>query len=347
MPNVAAVVAKYEAAAAAEPAPEGTPGTPPSAGASGAGSASADASSSPEQHAGDASPAEAPNETHAVLEAKLAADRNRRLTKAERKAVKAEAARQAEITRQLEADRKEAEEAKTKWANIGKDPKASWLDTIKAAGKEPRQVYEEMRAEAMKAGTPEARIEALEAAFDARIKGLEKELADEREGTRKREQTEQTNRERQEFTQDFQREIADDRFGSLLIDYEPPQLFRLADQLRANPGYLMQQARALGVNLTADDGTFNMTDILSVMKASADAYHEGRQRRSQSAAPQSSTAAPTQAPEATKPTVNGTQRKAGSTISNDLAASRATEEAARLKGMTRRQRVEYLARKHG
>lgn len=350
MPNVADVIAKYEAAdaaqsAGAEPAPEASPGAPlPEGASSGAGSASVDATTDGSSKPAPESPAEATN--HDVLEAKLKADRNRRQSKVEKHRIRLERERQEQITQKLEADRKEAEAAKAKWSTLGKDK--PWIEALREAGRDPAEVFKEMQSEALKAGTPEAKIEALQKAWDLRHETLAKELAEERQARAKERADAAAEREAAMVVSDFKQAVVDERFGSLLDEYDPPQLFQFADTLRQRPAYLMQQARELGVNLTSSDGSYNMMDILSVMKASADRVQARReQRRTQRAAPQTSTADPKQSPEVSKPTVNGTaERKAGNTIGNDLAASRASE-AEQLKNMTREQRSKYLQRKHG
>lgn len=349
MPNVEAVTAKLEAAdaaaAGAEPAPDANAVAPQHGDASGAGSVPADATGGTGGQSG-AGPSPAGATTHDVLEAKLAADRNRRLTKGEKRAARLEREKQQQITAKLEADQKEAAASKEQWKNLGKGK--SWLETLKEAGRDPRQVFEEMRTEALKAGTPEARIEAMEKAVLQFQESTEKALKEERDERQREREAAQRERQQAIFVDDFRQGIARPEFAPLLDEYEPPQLLRFCEQLRQTPDYLMQEAKKLGVRLTGDDGTFNMIDILSVMKASVDAVIARReQRRTQSAAPPSSTAAPTQAPAATKPTVNGTAaRTAGNTIGNDLAASRASE-AEQLKGMTREQRSKYLQRKYG
>lgn len=339
---VNAVIAKHDAPAGADSAPDAT-GAPP-AGAPGAESAPADVDvADPAQPAAGEPASPGATIDHDVLRAKLEIDRNRRRAKAVRKQQEAEA----EAAKKA---REEAEAEKTKWTGIGKNQ--TWLEAVKAAGHDPRKAFEEMQAEARRAGTPEAQLEAATKAFEAKLAQLEAEkiapLQKQLEEERAEKEALRQQASEQRFVNDFQRGLGDDRFKDLLVEYDPPDLFRIATGLRDDPARLFQAAKSLGVRLTGDDGTFSMVDILSVMRATQVAHETRKQRRIQSAAPQTSQAGQQQPPQA-KPPVNGTvERNAGSptTIGNDLAASTASE-ADKLKGMTRNQRVAYLERKYG
>lgn len=339
MPNVAAVVAKFEAADA-ESAPEASPGAPPPGGETPSGADSASAGLNVTPTGGEGTDPE--TAVHQELEAKLQADRDRRGTKAERRAARLARERAEALAKQAEDDRKAAADEREKAKGM------SWLDRAKADKRDPREVFEEMRAEALKAGTPEAKIEAMEKAWGARMESLEKALEEERSGRKTERETATAHQEHAAFVADFQQGIADDKYATLHEEYDPPELFRVVQTLKGNPAYLRKQAKDLGVALTFDDGSFTMMDILSVMKATQDRHRtKQEQRRTQGAAPHTSPAGLQQPPAATKPTVNGTAaRNAGNTISNDLAASRATE-AEQLKSMTREQRSKHLQRKYG
>lgn len=342
---VASVIAKHDAPADAEPVPDAS--SAPPAGVSETGSAAADVGASPEGSGpGEgalASPAATNQLDHDVLRAKLEHDRQVQRAKKLRR-------QQAQETSAAEKARKEAEAEAAKWKNLGKDK--SFLETIKEAGHDPREVFEAMRAEALKAGTPEAQIESLSKAFEAKLaaaleehvnplKKTIEEITADRDALRRQ-------NEQQGFANSFQQQLAVEKYKPLLEEYEPAELFRLASGLAGNPSRLHDAAKALNVPLTSNDGYFNMVDIFNVMHATQ-AAHQAKiqQRRNQSAAPQTSQGDPKQPPQM-KPPVNGTVERsnAATTIGNDLAASR-TSEADQLKGMTRQQRVAFLAKKYG
>lgn len=336
MPNVEAVIAKHNASPTAESAPEAS--SAPPAGTSGADSAVADV----EAAGGNQSPASptatnAASPDHDQLRAKLAHDRKLRSAK--------QLKREAKVDREAAAAaRKAAEDDAAHWKSLGKDK--SWLDAVKASGRDPREVYAEMQKEALKAGTPDAQIEAA----NARIAALEKKISDDAETTKKaneeRSKKESATAQQRAFATDFQRGMGDPRFAPLLEEYEPAQLFAVADSLRSDPRRLFTQAGSLSLSLTHDDGTYTMLDILNVMRATQAAHHEGMQRRKTNAASQSSTAAPKQAP-AARPPVNGTVAREADpvTITNDLADSNASareQREAKLRKMTREERRTFL-----
>ena len=339
---VNAVIAKHEAPAGAEPAPDAT--VAPPGGASGVGSAPADVdASAPAQPAGDASASPgAPTIDHEVLQAKLAHDRRLR----QAKALKRKAREESEAA---EKARKEAEEAQKKWTGIGKDK--TWLEAVKEAGHDPRKAFAEMQAEARRAGTPEAQMEAMGKAWEAKLAQWETEKLQPlqktlEEITAERDQLRKQTAE-QGFESELQRGLSLERYQPLLEEYDPPQLLGYAKMFRDDEVKFFTTAKAHNVPLTSADGSFTMIDILNVLHAVQSA-HQARvqQRRSQSAAPHTSQAGQPQPPQA-KPPVNGTvERNAGTTtIGNDLATSTATE-ADQLKGMTRQQRVAFLERKY-
>lgn len=342
--NVDAIAAKYNAPAEAEAAAD-SPSAPP-AGVSTAASASVDV-----EAPGNGSPAspEAPNTEpkldHAELQAKLAHDRKLRSAKELKKKTKAELDAAAK-------DRAEAADLLAKAKSIGKDQK--WLDHIRSLGRDPREVWEEMRQEALKAGTPDAKIDVLTKQLEEeraeRLK-LEKKLEDdkkaiEEERARAEQEREKADEDRR-FVGDIKRAIAEPQFASLLEEYEPEQLEDMAQGFRREPWRLKLHAQKLGVRLTNPDEGFNMLDIFNVMHAAQTAHRERMQRRTQSAASQTSVGAPPQAPAAT-PTVNGTaERKAAppTTIGNALASERAAEVEA-LSKMTKEQKRAYLEKKY-
>ncbi|HET9045097.1 MAG TPA: hypothetical protein VFN70_18205 [Burkholderiales bacterium] len=316
-----------------------------------AGSAPADVEVSAgngETPASPGAPTSAPALNHDELRAKLARDKK----VSEAKRIKREAREAAERTRkEAEADRAKAAEERAKWATLGKDE--TWIAKIKAAGQDPLKVYEEFRAEALKAGTPDAKIDALSqqlAEEKAAREKLEKELAD-KEAAAKEERERlaaerEQHEENQRFSSDIQRALKETTYAPLLEEYEPEQLENMAEGFRREPARLFKHAKALGVRLTSDDGQFTMLDIFNTMLAAQTAHRERMQRRTQSAAPHTS-ATPEQGSSA-KPTVNGTaERKAGTptTLGNALASDRAAEKAL-LATMSKPERVKYLEKKY-
>jgi hypothetical protein len=349
MPDLAKVQAvESKLVAEPAPAPEKPAAAPPDGGASGSGSApvapgEGAALSGPDDPGSP--PREAPID-HARLRAKLEADRERRAHAARRKQAEEDAAA-------AKKAREEAEAEKAKWSNVGKGK--SYLDTIKELGHDPAKTYEEMRTEALKAGTPEARMEAMERAFEAKIaaerterEALAKQLEDERKATAEAQKAERARASSQAFASDFERGLRDPKFESLTEEYEPAQLFRIVHSLRANPAHLFERAEDLRVNLTHDDGSFTMSDILSVMKATQERHHARleEQRRKKTAAAQPSPAGK-QPPAATKPpTVNGTaERNAGASLGNQLAATRAADPSPRKE--SKEERLARLGAKYG
>ena len=316
------VIARVEAAGA-EPADEAAGGTLQENGASAADSAPADASTpsdldtAPGGEAEPASPGATNAPSESELRAKLERDREKRALAAERK-------RAREDREAAEAARKEAEAVREKWAKLGKD--GSILERVKEAGANPREVFEQMRDEALKAGTPEARIEAIEKAYAARFEAMEAQLKAERDA-REQARMAATEAERERiFDGQFGRAVQHEAFAPLLEEYDPEDLYPIVRQMRDNPDVLFDAAERLGVDLGIDltdpEAQYNIGHIFQVLTAQQAAHQAKRQRRTKRAAPtESQSEQPT---EAKRPTVNGTEaRNAGSTIGNDLAASSA------------------------
>lgn len=320
--ELANVIARVEAAGA-EPSTEAAGEASQTDGAASAeGSASADAGTlaapdgAPTDPAASA-PAEAPtNAPDAdVLRAKLERDRARREAKEETRRARKE-------RETAESLRKEAEAVRDKWAKLGKGE--SILETLKEAGRDPREVFEAMKEEALKAGTPEAQIAKIQKAYDGELASLRAELkalADAREQERQQAAAQASEHA---FQNDFQKALSVSAFAPLLQEYEPAELLPLAKAMRDDPDTLFAHAERLGVDLGIDltdpDAEFNMGHIFTVLRAQQAAHEAKKQRRIQSAAPHQSP--PAQPAEAKKPTVNGAEaRKAGTTIGNDLAAS--------------------------
>jgi hypothetical protein len=323
MSRIQEVIARVEAAGA-EPSTEAAGEASQTDGAASAeGSASADVSTpaapdaAPSEPAVSTSPEAPTTPTEDELQAKLAKDRERRRVKELERQAKSES----EARRRLEQQLKERDERdaarKTK----------PWLERIREDGEDPRKAFEEMKAEALKAGTPEAQIEAMTKAFDAKISTLEATLKAEREERQRERENIQKQQAAHAFRSDFDRALKIEHFQPLLDEYpDPEDMFPIVEHLKDNPAVLFGHAERLGVDLGLDltdpDVEFNMLHILQVMRAQQDAHNAKRAAAKQKAAPPQSQ--PAQPAEAKKPTVNGAEvRKAGTTIGNDLAASSA------------------------
>lgn len=375
MPDLAkieAVAAKLGPSEGAESASE-TAAAPPAGGPSGAGSAPADGGASPTQSGEtalkDPSPG-APN-TASEIERKLAADRARRAEKARRRQADEDATAAKKAREEAEQAKKDAEAERAKFANLGKG--RPFLETIRELGLDPRQTFEAMREEALKAGTPEARFEAMEKAWGARFESMDAALKSEREAREnerkereaERSREQQTNAERG-FQHAFEKGISDSRYESLLEEYPAEHLFGIVKTQRDNPEAFLAHARATGVrlqweehaaarmaageDLTDEEPTFTMLDILNVLKATQDRHFARleEQRRKKQAASQTAPEAPAKkAPVATRPTVNGTaERNAGSSLGNNIAATTAAGEAPKPRA-SREEKVKRLGEKYG
>lgn len=321
---IADVIARVESAGA-EPSVEAAGEASQTDGeASAEGSASADVT---QDQGTDAAPGEpsastSPEATNAPdeseLRAKLERDRERREAKAAIRKAKEEAAARARLEKELADERAKRESLKGK----------PWLERLKEEGEDPRKVFEAMRDEALKAGTPEARIEAMEKAYQARLDAIEAQVKSERDAREQERQAFARERAERAFERDFSEALKIHGVQPLLDEYEPEDLLPIVRALRDDPDALHAHAERLGVDLGVDltdpDAQFNILHIFQVLRAQHDAHHAKRQRRTQQAAPQTSQPG-TQPAEAKKPTVNGTEaRNAGTTLSNDLAASAAS-----------------------
>ena len=315
------VIARVEAAGA-EPSDEAAGEASQENGAASAeGSASAadatlqGADGAPAEPPPDA-PAEATNAPdESELQAKLERDRERREARSAIRRAKEESAARAKLEREL-ADERAKREA---WQ------KKPWKERLLEDGADPRKVFEEMRDEALKAGTPEARMEAMEKAYQARAEAVEAKLAEIEKAREDEQKTIATERAERAFERDFTEAIKIPGVAPLLEEYEPEDLLPIVRTLRDDPETLFAHAERLGVDLGFDltdpDASYNIIHIFQVLRAQHDAHHAKRQRLRQSAEPHTSQSG-SQPTEAKKPTVNGTEaRNAGTTVSNDLAAS--------------------------
>lgn len=328
--NIAARVQALSATVATEPsaepsagagsASESTDTAPPAVEASGAESApAADAEAAPDVQ----------KTRHELLAEKLAAVREKR--RADRYGERAR--REASAA---ETDRKVAAEERAKYEGL---KNGTFLETIKALGKDPRVVFEEMKHEAIEAGTPEAQVRRMQEQFNVQLHEAVEPLKQTVEELRK-ERDELRAREAGLRVQgDFQRVVADEDFLPLRVEYDDERLFAIADNLRQHPDNLIAHARRLQVRLTRDDGRFTMRDILNVLKAQQDEHERGKQERGAKLRP-----AQQQAAQATadSKTVNGTtDRRIGNPLGNNLASERASGASSKPR-LTRNERIQKL-----
>lgn len=372
MPDIAkieAVAAKLGPSEGAEPAPENDAAATPAGVASGSGSAPADGGSPPPQggEAGPAGPSPGATISAEEIERKLAADRERRAERARKRQADEDAAAAKKAREEAEQAKKDAAEQAEKWR------KMPWRERALAEGRNPLEVFNEMREEALKANTPEARFEAMEKAWQERHEALAAELKAEREAreNERKERDEEakkaqkTHSERA-FQHDFERTVMDQKYESLRDEYDAPQLFQIVQVQRDNPDKFLEHAKSLGVrlqweevaaarlaageDLTDEDPTFTMVDILNVLKAVQDRHFKRleEQRRKKQAAPQTAPEAPAKkAPVAKQTTVNGTaERNAGSSLGNNIAATTAAGAPTDTR-KSREQKVKELGEKYG
>lgn len=321
MSRIQEVIARVEAAGA-EPSDEAAGEASQTDGAASAeGSASADvatqeAAGAPTESSASTSP-EAPTTApdEGDLRAKLERDRERREAKQAKRRLADEESARKRLEQQLkERDERDAAR-KTK----------PWLERIKEDGEDPRKVFEEFKAEAIKAGTPEAQLEAFTKAYEAKLAKVEAKLAESEKAREQREQAIAKAEADRAFQGDFHRALKIPDFAPLLEEYpDPDDIYPLVKHFGEHPDQLFAQADRLGVDLGLDltdpDVEFNMLHIFQVLRAQQDAHNAKKQRLTKRAEPPPSQ--PAQPAEAKKPTVNGAEaRKAGTTIGNDLAAS--------------------------
>lgn len=278
-------------------------------------------------------------EQRAAIEAKLAAQREKRQAAEERK--KAEEAR-----KEAEKIKSEALTEKQKYDAL---KTGTFKQTLEALGRNPREVFEEMQREAIEADTPEAKIREMRAQFEQQIGEKLKPLTEtvealKAENERLKNQAKQRAQAHYEeqLVGAFKQEIVGDDFKSLRIEYGDQGVFEYVDYFDRNPQEFYEAAREYKVPLTDPSKGFTMREILLVLKAAQDAHETGKKSREAELAPPPAPAAPS-APKKT-PTVNGTaeRRNAGQTIGEDLAGERASP-APRLSRAERvRQEIERL-----
>ena len=252
-----------------------------------------------------------------------------------------------QLRAQADADAKAAAAERAKWESLGKD--GSYLDGLKALGKDPRAEFERLKDEAIAAGTPEAMIAQMERKFEQRLSELVEPLKKTVETLTEREQRLAAAARERDTADAVKGDYADavKKAGATyddLLDAEGEEkVLGAARALIESPESFHEYRRRYNVRLTGAGGRYNMTDILNVL-AAAQAEHDGgrAKRRAARTAANPSDAAPATAAPTETPTVNGTAapRNAGTaTIGNDLATARAAEGTFKPTGKTAAQRI--------
>lgn len=270
-----------------------------------------------------------PAAKHTLLEEKLAAVRE------QRRGVRAEAERARREREAAEADRKAAAEERAKYDGL---KNGTFLETMKALGHDPRQAFEEMKQEAIEAGTPEAQLRRMQENFDRQLKAAVEPLQKSVEDLKKERDDLQKNQFAMAVQADFSRAVEDEAFVDLRIEYDDQQLFAIADQLREAPARFHALRKQLQVPLTREDGKFTMRDILQVLKAKQAEHERGKQARSAKLRP-AVTQQAAQAP-ADSRAVNGTTDRRNP-LGNNLAADRASTTSSAPRP-TRQQKIQKL-----
>lgn len=236
-----------------------------------------------------------------------------------------------------EADRAAAAEERKKFEAL---KRGSFRDALIEMGRDPREAFEEMAAEAKEAGTPEGQLKAMRAQFEREMRStvepLQKqieELRAAREADAKALEEQRAHAREAQFQSDFARVLREPEFQPLLIEYEPETLLHVARSLRNEPDRLFGHARRLNVNLTGEQGRFTMLDILRTLVAQQ-AEHE-KSREARRARYQAATPGPQTDHGSTART-----NAATSALGNSAASSRTTD--ASKPRLTRRQRVQRL-----
>lgn len=332
-------------------APDASAGAPPPGNASSSESASGATQATAPSKDGAAVASTAPDAStveHDLLKEKLAKVREERQARRLGESAKAHRERAQREADAAKEDRAAAAKERATWEGL---KNGTFMDGVKAMGRDPRVVFAEVQAEALKAGTPEAQIARMQSEFERQLAEMVtntveplKKTIEELTEERKVHAAEAAHRA---FASDFHRHVEDPAYESLRDEYPDDRLLDIADGMRANPRHFYAQAARLRVKLQDPASGFNMRDILQVLKAAQDEHETGKTtRRTARTATNPSTAAQ-QAPTA-NPTVNGTaeRRNAGATtIGNDLASSRASDAGPQLRGTTPGARIRERVRK--
>jgi len=253
---------------------------------------------------------------HALLEEKLAEARERRKAQRLRETASAE-------KKQAEADRAAAAQERSTWESL---KKGNFKDAIKAMGRDPRQVFDEMQEEARTAGTPEAQLASMRELFEKQIADVTEPLKKTIEEMKTERATLLAREEGARFNGEFARAIQDPAYLALREEYDDGALLTFAHNVKKD--------------LTHQGKRFTILDVLGVLKKAQDEHDAGKQARRNRL--QASTQSPAGQTATEKPTVNGTaeRRNAGTTLGNDLASSQAS--GARSLRSTRAERVRKL-----
>lgn len=324
----------------ADSAPDKVAGSPPTGTASGAesaaGASESVAGSSPAAPDASAAPTMAD-----LFAEKLAKVRDARKMQRESSTAGREREAAARARQEAEADRQAAAAEKARWDGL---KNGTFLDTLKAAGKDPAKAFAEMQREAIEAGTPEAQMRRMREEMDRQLaetveplKKTIEQLQAERDATHSKAQE-------AAFSDDFKKDVGASDYQELRIEYPDERLLAHAKNFRDNPKFFYSVAKEHGVRLTSPGEGFTMVDILNVLKSVQDAHRAGTEQRRAALAPPPSGEAERPA---TSATVNGTaeRRNAGQTIGNDLATARAADGKFVPTGSTASQRVRERARR--
>lgn len=320
-------------------------GAPPSGPESGAESAAGDpasvAGSSPAAPGSSVAPTMA--ELMAEKLAKVREERQLRGAKTQAKQARNEAAR---IAAEAQADRQAAAAERQRWEALRS---GSYLEGIKALGKDPAEAFAEMQREAIEAGTPEAQMKRIRAEMERQLGETIEPLKKTVEELRAERDDLLAKTAEQGFVKDFSGTVAATEYDALRDEYPDERLLSIASNLRDNPNAFYAEAARLKVRLTSPGEGFTMKDILNVLKSAHDEHETGKQSRRASRTASTPSEAAQQT--ASSPTVNGTaaRRTAGdtTTIGNDLTTARAADGKFVPKGATAAQRIRERARRLG
>lgn len=268
---------------------------------------------------------------HELLREKLAAAREERAAK--------------RLSQEAKADREAAAAERQKFEGL---KNGTFLDTIKALGKDPREVFEEMKREAIEAGKPEAQIRIMRQRFDAQLKEALESVKKETEPLkseverlrREKEDLEAREKERElmtRFSSDFSAQIKSDDYRDLRVEYGEERLLGMVRSFLTKPEALQHYARQYKVDLTHDDGRFSMREALTVLKRAHAEHEEQKSARAKSSSAPSQ-AAPAQADK--QPTVNGT--RAENPLGNSPASARSSNDSPKKPRLSRKERIERL-----
>jgi hypothetical protein len=348
MPLAAAIEAAIIKETGSDSTSESSQTSPALGGDSGVESASANAAAKPEPgktgvatelqktEADDSQKAQ--KTKHELLQEKLAHVREQRQAQQIAKRAKAEA----DATK---TDREAAKAERAKWEAL---KNGTFLEGMKALGRDPREAFEQMKDEAINAGKPEYQIKQMQERFDAALKeAVEplKKTIEELTAERAQAKQEQDAREHNaRFSSDFATQIKSPDFLGLVIEYGEERLESMVRGFVTNPGTIEKYAKALGVDLTHADGRFSMREALTVLRRAQEQHEAQKQSRVQKNATPSQAAS---APAEKKPTVNGTTERSGNPLGNQPASSRASTDAPKRPRTTRAERIEKLIKEDG